>query len=158
MTAAIALAVVLVVAVAGMSLAMQAQNPQQAAPRPQPQQSRGPRVPGPPRRMRERRPTPSPPPPPPAAPSPPPEAKPPELLRTGSPAPAKVLSVVDERTLGLVTRSRLNIRVEPVGGESWEVTVRVAFQTPEARAGVRVGGTVQVRYDPADHNRVVVEL
>ena len=158
MTAAIALAVVLVVAVAGMSLAMQAQNPQQAAPRPQPQQQRGPRMPGPPRRIRERRPTPAPPPPPEAAPPPPAEVKPPELLRTGTAASAKVLSVVDERTVGLLTRSRLNLRVEPAQGDPWEVTVRVAFPTPEARASVHVGGTVQVRYDPADHNRVVVEL
>jgi hypothetical protein len=82
----------------------------------------------------------------------------PELLRTGVPAEAKVVSVVDERTIGPVTRSRLALKVEPADGPAFEVTLRVAFQTPEARARVKVGGTVPVRYDSDDRTRVVVDL
>lgn len=80
------------------------------------------------------------------------------MLRTGTPADARVVSVVDERTIGPVTRSRLALRIEPAVGSPYEVTVRVAFQTPEARARVKVGGIVSVRYDPADRTRVVVDL
>jgi hypothetical protein len=158
MTAAVALAVVLVIAVAGLSLAMQTQRslPGQAggpvaAPRPMP-----------PRRVRERR-TPTPEPPPPA---PDPidlapkeaEAKGPELLRTGTAAAAKVMSVVDERVVGPVTRSRLNLAIEATDGKTFEITVRHAFPTPAARSKVKVGGTIPVRYDPDDHGRVVVDL
>jgi len=71
---------------------------------------------------------------------------------------AIVVSVVDERTLGPVTRSRLTLKVQPEEGENFEVTTRVAFPTPEARARVKVGSTIPVRYDPADHRRVVVEV
>jgi hypothetical protein len=144
MTPAVALAVVLVIAVAGLSLALQTQRPVQ--------QSRT----AAPRRVRERRPTP----PPPPEPAPEPTvatSKGPELLRTGVPAQAKVISVVDERTLGPVTRSRLSLQVEPGSGASFEVTIRVAFPTPEARAKVRVGGTVAVRFDQDDHSRVVLD-
>ena len=72
-------------------------------------------------------------------------------------AKAVVLSVVDERTLGPVTRCRLTLRVEPGEGDPFEVTARVAFPTPEERAKVKVGATVAVRYDAEDHRRVVVE-
>ena len=72
-------------------------------------------------------------------------------------AKAVVLSVVDERTLGPVTRCRLTLRVEPGEEDAFEVTARVAFPTPEERARVRVGATVAVRYDSEDHRRVVVE-
>ena len=75
-----------------------------------------------------------------------------------SQAHALVISVVDERTLGPVTRSRLTLRVEPLGGEAFEVTTRVAFPTPEERARVKVGATIPVRYDAGDHRRVVVEI
>lgn len=74
-----------------------------------------------------------------------------------SQAQALVISVVDERTLGPVTRSRLTLRVEPVHGEAFEVTTRVAFPTPEHRAKVKVGATIPVRYDSDDHRRVVVD-
>ncbi len=154
MTAALALAVVLVIAVAGMSLAMQTQRPVTQAPRP-------PRVPPVPRRNRDRRSnTPSVPdrPPTEASSEPDPFPKGPELIRTGATADAKVISVVDERTLGPVTRSRLNLRVEPASGDSFEVTIRVAFSTPQQRAGVRVGGTVPVRYDADDRSRVMLDL
>ncbi|HYA44206.1 MAG TPA: hypothetical protein VED59_01260, partial [Acidimicrobiales bacterium] len=77
------------------------------------------------------------------------------LSTTGT---AVVVSVVDERTLGPVTRSRLTLRVQPAEGEPFEVTTRVAFPTPEARASVKVGGSIPVRYDPADHRRVVVDM
>jgi hypothetical protein len=148
MTAAVALAVVLVIAVAGMSLAMQTQRPVPPG---------ASRVPTPPRRTRERRA---------ATPEPvvAPESKDPEgsrgpeLLRSGTPAEAKVVSVIDERTLGPVTRSRLQLDVRPSDTGPFEVTLRVAFPTPEARARVRVGGTVPVRYDPADHSRVILDL
>ncbi|MDA8303031.1 MAG: hypothetical protein M0005_16165 [Actinomycetota bacterium] len=72
-------------------------------------------------------------------------------------AKAVVLSVVDERTLGPVTRCRLTLRVEPGGEDAFEVTARVAFPTPEERARVKVGATVAVRYDSEDHRRIVVE-
>ena len=72
-------------------------------------------------------------------------------------AQALVISVVDERTLGPVTRSRLTLRVEPAQGEAFEVTTRVAFQTPEDRAKVKVGRIIPVRYDSEDHRRVVVD-
>ncbi|MCU4187509.1 hypothetical protein K6U06_24340 [Acidiferrimicrobium sp. IK] len=148
MTGAVALAIVLVIAVAGMSLAMQTQRPVQSPPRPQ---GAGPR------RVRERRPSPTPPPPPPPRPADPePEWKGPELLRTGAKAEAKVVSVVDERTLGPVTRSRLVLGLS-VGGQEWEVTVRHAFQTPDSRSKVKVGGTVPVRYNPDDHTKVVLD-
>jgi hypothetical protein len=159
MTAAVALAVVLVIAVAGLSLAMQTQHslPGQGGggsppPRPTP----------PPRRVRERR---TPPPPPPT--SPPeaveallkePEPKGPELLRTGTAAAAKVMSVVDERVVGPVTRSRLSLAIEAADGKTFEITVRHAFPTPASRSKVKVGGTIPVRYDPDDHARVVVDL
>jgi hypothetical protein len=68
------------------------------------------------------------------------------------------MSVVDERTLGPVTRSRLTLRVDPTEGEAFEVTTRVAFPTPEHRARVKVGALIPVRYDPDDHRRVVVDL
>jgi hypothetical protein len=158
MTAAVALAVVLVIAVAGLSLAMQTQRslPGQGGgsvppPRPTP----------PPRRVRERR---APTPPPPPTPDPvdvlakEPEPKGPELLRTGTSAAAKVMSVVDERVVGPVTRSRLNLAIEAADGKTFEITVRHAFPTPAARSKVKVGGTIPVRYDPDDHGRVVVDL
>src|SRR5579862_4392906 len=89
--------------------------------------------------------------PPPSVPDlPEPELKGPDLLRTGESAEAKVISVVDERTIGPVTRSRLELRIEPDGGAPFEVTVRVAFQTPEARSKVKVGGTIPIRYDRTD--------
>lgn len=148
MTGAVALAIVLVIAVAGLSLAMQTQRPVQPPARP----TAGPR------RQRERRPAtpPAPPPPPPPA-DPEPEWKGPELLRSGTLAEAKVVSVVDERTLGPVTRSRLVLGLA-ADGEEWEVTVRHAFQTPGARARVRVGGTVPVRYNPDERTKVVLDL
>jgi hypothetical protein len=159
MTAAVALAVVLVIAVAGLSLAMQTQRslPGQAGGSPSP-----PRQPPPPRRVRERRA----PQPPPSRPDPDPvgavakepEPKGPELLRTGTAAAAKVLSVVDERVVGPVTRSRLNLAIEAADGHTFEITVRFAFPTPAARSKVKVGGTIPVRYDPDDHGRVVVDL
>ncbi len=157
MTAAVALAVVLVIAVAGMSLAMQAQRP--------PLQTRGTRtprtarnpVPGRVRRARDR---PSPPPSTPVpAPDPMPvaESKGPELLRSGVPAQAKVVSVVDERVVGPVTRSRLNLQIQPEGGAAFEVTIRHAFPTAEVRAKVKVGGSIAVRYDKDDHRKVVID-
>jgi hypothetical protein len=147
-TGAVALAVVLVIAVAGMSLAMQTQRPVQSQPRPRPQGAQ--------RRPRERAPAPPPKPPPPADPEP--EWKGPELLRSGTGAEAKVISVVDERTLGPVTRSRLTLSITPAeGGEPFEVTIRTAFPTPEARSRVKVGGTVAVRYDSDDRSRVVLD-
>jgi hypothetical protein len=156
MAAAIALAVVLVIAVAGMSLAMQAQRPLQ------PNQTRQPRTPRPPvpgrvRRVRDR-PTPPPPPPmPDPTPMPTVESKGPELLRSGLPAKARVVNVVDERVVGPVTRSRLTLSIQPEGSESFEVTIRHAFQTIESRAAVKVGGTVAVRYDKDEHRKVVID-
>jgi hypothetical protein len=157
MTGAVALAVVLVIAVGGLSLAMQSQrtgqSPQGARP------PRPPRAPSPPRRSRDRRSTP---PPPPEVALPPdptePELRGPELLRSGEPAAAKVISVVDERTIGPVTRSRLTLQIEPGDAPAFEVTTRVAFPTPAARARVKVGGTIPVRYDRDEPTRIVVDL
>lgn len=87
-----------------------------------------------------------------------PEFKGPDLLRTGTSAQAKVVSVVDERTIGPVTRSRLVLTIEPQNGEPLEVTVRHAFPTPDSRASVKVGGTVPVRFDPDEPRRVVIDL
>ena len=168
MTAAIALAIVLVVVVAGASMAMESQRTGPITAGRPPRPARPPRTPraaesGPGfgRRARGRNrgtvdPTAADGPPPPATPEP--EIKGPELLRTGVSSEAKVISVVDERTIGPVTRSRLALRVEPEDGEPFEVTVRVAFQTPESRAAVKVGGSVPVRFDPDDRSRVVVDL
>jgi hypothetical protein len=69
-----------------------------------------------------------------------------------------VVSVVDERTVGPVTRSRLTLEIDPEKGDRFQVTTRTAFPSPAARASVKVGGTVPVRYDPDDHARVVVDL
>lgn len=80
-----------------------------------------------------------------------------DLKPLNTQAQALVMSVVDERTLGPVTRSRLTLRVQPAEGEPFEVTTRVAFPTPEERARVKVGGTIPVRYDSYDHRRVVVD-
>lgn len=150
MTAAIALAIVLVVVIAGLSLAMQGQKPVQmpgSAPR---------RPPSPPRRpARERRTTAQPPTPKPARTVETPRG--PELLRTGVRAPARVISVVDERTLGSITHSRLNLEVKPEGQPSFEVQLRMTFPNPEARSEVRVGRTVPVRFDPDNHRRVVLD-
>ena len=159
------LTVLLVIVVAGLSLAMQSQQTLQG-PRPtRPQRpTRAPRVPrppSPPRRIRERKPQ------PPAEDLPSPPLDPaeaellkagPEILRSGEEAQAKVVSVVDERTIGPVTRSRITVQVEPGEGEPFEVTTRVAFPTPESRAKVKVGGTVTVHYDKDDPTRVVVDL
>ena len=69
-----------------------------------------------------------------------------------------MLSVVDERTTGPVTRSRLTLEIKPEDESAFEVVVRVTFATPESRTQVKVGGTVAVRYDKDDHNKVVVDL
>ena len=157
MAAAIALAVVLIVAVAGMSLAMQSQHPAAGPAKARPSRSTRPTA-GPPRRIRERKPTPPPPPPTPSVVLPEdPAPKVPELLRTGVPAHARVVNVVDERVVGPVTRSRLTLQVEPDGGEAFEVSIRHAFPTAASRAAVRVGGTVTVRYDREDHHRVLLD-
>jgi hypothetical protein len=157
MTGAVALAIVLVIAVAGLSLAMQSQRTAQS-----PQTPRAPRVPRPPtppRRTRDRKATPPAPAETPLPPEPPePEVRGPELLRSGEPAEAKVISVVDERTIGPVTRSRLTLEITRDEGAPVEVTTRVAFPTPAARARVKVGGTVPVRYDRDDPTRIVVDL
>jgi hypothetical protein len=156
-TAAIALAVVLVIVVAGASMAMENQRsattPSSRPPsQPRPSQARTRPAKGGPR---GRKPAPA----EEAAPPPAePEVKPTEILPSFAHARARVLSVVDERTIGPVTRSRLSVRVEPEGAEPFEATVRVAFQTPQSRAAVKVGGTLDVRFDPDDHSRVVVEL
>lgn len=157
MTGAIALAIVLVIVVAGMSMAMQSQRAGQA--QGPVRQARPPRPPTASRRTRDRRapesvPAPDAPPPP----GDEPEVRGPELLRTGIPADAKVISVVDERTIGPVTRSRLVLRIEPADGDPFEVTTRFAFPSPAARASVKVGGTVPVRYDKDDRTRIVVAL
>jgi hypothetical protein len=157
MAAAVALAIVLIVAVAGMSLAMQTQRPAAGqAPRQAPRPPRPPRSTTiNPRRVRERR---QPPPPTEAAPpAPDPVPKVPELLRTGVPSTAKVVNVVDERVVGPVTRSRITLRIEPEGAEAFEVSIRHAFPTAEARAKVRVGGEVAVRYDRDDHHKAVLD-
>jgi hypothetical protein len=159
-TGAVALAIVLVVAVGGISMAMQSQRtgPSPGGPR----TSRIPRPsrPSPGRRGRERRnPSPSDLPPPDVPPADKePEIRGPELLRSGVTAEAKVLSVVDERTTGPVTRSRLTLEIAPDEGSAFEVVVRVTFSTPESRSRVRVGGTVPVRYDKDDHSKVVVDV
>jgi len=174
MGAALALAIMLVVVVGVLSLAVNAQGPFQgtgAASRPiRPARAEHPGAapPGPARparrpprerneRSRERQ-----------ASSPPPPARqdhpsdPDQLFGDVKPlhsqAHALVMSVVDERTLGPVTRSRLTLRVDPTEGEAFEVTTRVAFPTPEHRARVKVGALIPVRYDPDDHRRVVVDL
>ncbi len=157
MTGAVALAIVLVIAVVGLSLAMQSQRTAQTPNAPRP--PRVPRPPTPPRRTRDRR---TPPPPPaetqPAPDVPEPETRGPELLRSGEPAEAKVISVVDERTIGPVTRSRLTLEIPRSDGPPVEVTTRVAFPTPAARSRVKVGGTIPVRYDRDDPSRLVVDL
>jgi hypothetical protein len=156
LTGAIALAVVLVIAVAGISMAMQGQrtgNPTAGRPT-----TRPPRPPVAPRRRAERRTPPTPAPPDMPPPTVEPELRGPELLRSGVPADAKVISVVDERTIGPVTRSRLTLQIQPEEGEPFEVTTRFAFPTPAARARVKVGGSVPVRYDKDDRTRIVVDL
>jgi hypothetical protein len=81
-----------------------------------------------------------------------------DLKPLNTQAQALVISVVDERTLGPVTRSRLTLQVELPEGKAFEVTTRVAFPTPEDRARVKVGSTIPVRYDSNDHRRVVVDM
>ncbi len=160
MTGAVALAIVLVIAVAGLSLAMQSQRTAQSPQSPPaPRAPRIPRPPSPPRRSRDRRATPQPPAETPEPAEPPePEPRGPELLRSGEPAEAKVISVVDERTIGPVTRSRLTLEFPRQDGRPVEVTTRVAFPTPAARGRVKVGGTIPVRYDRDDPTRIVVDL
>lgn len=87
-----------------------------------------------------------------------PEGKGPELFRTGVSAEAKVISVVDERTIGPVTKSRLALEITPPEGKPFEVTIRHTFPTSESRAKVKVGGTIPVRYDKDDRTKVVVDL
>ena len=180
MGAALALAVMLVVVVAIMSLAVNAQGPFQAtgqgaqragparapAPSPSASERRRQAPPEQPRRpprdkaerSRERRGA-----PPVEVPADPAPAADPlvplaDLRPLDTEATATVISVVDERTLGPVTRSRLSLRVHPPSGEEFEVTTRVAFPTPEARAKVKVGSTIAVRYDQDDRRRVVVDM
>lgn len=151
--------VVLVIVVIGLSIAMQSQQTMQGTRTSRP--SRPARAPSPSRRTRDRKPQ------PPAADVPPPPSErgagdsdvpAPDLLRTGEATDARVISVVDERTIGPVTRSRLTVEIRPGDGEPFEVTTRVAFPTHEARAKVKVGGTVKVHYDKDDHSRVVVDI
>ncbi len=181
MGAALALAVMLVVVVAIMSLAVNAQGPFQAT-GPGAQAGRPSRTPGPPPTAPERR-RPAPPEQPrrppkdkaersrerrgaqppvevPAEPAPSSDPLAPlaDLRPLDTEATATVISVVDERTLGPVTRSRLSLRVKPPSGDEFEVTTRVAFPTPEARARVKVGSTISVRYDHDDRRRVVVDM
>ena len=158
-TGAVALTVVLVIVVMGLSLAMQSQQTMQGTRVSPP--ARPARSPSAPKRTRERKPQPA------ASDVPPPSAEPavgetdvnpPDLLRTGEQTDAKIISVVDERTIGPVTRSRLTVEITPADGDPFEVTTRVAFPTQEARARVKVGGTVKVHYDKDDHSRVVVDI
>lgn len=170
MTAAIALAIVLAIVVAGASMALESQRAagQPARPRPARPAARPPRTgPAPTERSRrtlrptrERTPAESSVPdyPPPSVPAEPPESRGPELLRSGKAGQAKVVSVVDERIIGPVTRSRLVLRIQPEGAEPIEVTVRHAFPTPQSRGQVAVGADVPVRYDPSDPHRVVIDL
>lgn len=164
MTGAVALAVVLVVAVAGISMALESQhNAQGPVTRRVPRPPMAPPSPRRPRadRIRDRGKSES----GPVSAMPPPvpdptggEIKGPELLRIGETATAKVISVVDERTIGPVTRSRLVLQVQPTDGDGFEVTVRHAFPTPESRGLVKVGGSLPVRYDKDDRTRVVIDL
>ena len=48
-----------------------------------------------------------------------------------------MISVVDERTIGPVTRSRLTLEIPREGGPPIEVITRVAFPTPAARGASR---------------------
>jgi len=159
-TAALALAIVLAVAVAGVSMAMEGQKETAGPVRSRRSVVRPPTVRGRPLRDRGRdkaRPQAG-------APEhqvperPAEETKGPELLRTGKPAQAKVVSVVDERVIGPVTRSRLVLSFTPEAGAAQEVTLRFAFPSLESRAAVKVGGSIPVRYDPEDPRRVVVDL
>jgi hypothetical protein len=80
-----------------------------------------------------------------------------DLRPLNTKAQALVISVVDERTLGPVTKSKLKLRIQPEEGDAFEVDTRFNFPTPEDRARVKVGGTIPVRYDSNDHRRVVVD-
>jgi hypothetical protein len=80
-----------------------------------------------------------------------------DLKPLNTQANALVMSVVDERIIGPVTKSKLTLRVQPTEGEPFELTARVSFPTPEERARVKVGGTLPIRYDSFDHRRVVVD-
>ncbi len=159
MAAAIALAVVLVIAVAGLSLAMQTQHPLQAPGRPRTMRPPGARPADAPRRPRRSTPKPAPSPTPPPTPEPavPVSSPGPELLRSGVASAARVVSVVDERVVGPVTRSRLTLMVEPEGAEPFEVSLRHAFPSPAARGRVKVGGTIPVRYDRDKPKKVVID-
>ena len=168
MTAAIALAIVLVIAVAGASMAMESQRTAQPAgrrpvrpvtrPNRATDRERARRAGRTKEKAKAPEPAESEPTPTSAMPTAQPEFKGPELLRTGVSAEARVVSVVDERTIGPVTRSRLVLRIQPSGSDPVEVTVRHAFPTPESRGQVKVGGPLPVRYDADDPRRVVVDL
>jgi hypothetical protein len=170
----VALAIMLVVVVGVLSLAVNAQGPFQGgsplgqarparASHPGAQPSPPGRAPRRPARDRAERSRERPPVPPPAAPAkgPQQQAEPDvpigDLKPLNTQAQALVMSVVDERTLGPVTRSRLTLRIQPTDGEAFEVTTRVAFPTPEERARIKVGKTIGDRYDSEDHRRVVVD-
>jgi hypothetical protein len=150
MGAALALAIMLVVVVAGLSLALSSQGtlPQGGRPgrpvrpvRP-PGASAHPGAAAPPLRRpapRRRSPEPT------VVPGPEPTVEPPvqeptKVRRPGVEIEAIVVSVVDERTLGPVTRSR------------------VAFPTPQARERCKVGGRLTVLYDPEHHRKVWVDV
>jgi len=170
----VALAIMLVVVVGVLSLAVNAQGPfQGGAPLGQARPARashpGAQPPSPgraprrPTRDRAERSRERPAAPPPAAPAKGPQQQVEPDIPVGDLKPlntqaqALVMSVVDERTLGPVTRSRLTLRIQPTDGEPFEVTTRVAFPTPEERARIKVGKTIGVRYDSEDHRRVVVD-
>ncbi|HTV12779.1 MAG TPA: hypothetical protein VME20_13070 [Acidimicrobiales bacterium] len=177
MGAALALAIMLVVVVGILSLAVNAQGPFQGGTAtgrvPRPTRSShpggGPTVTAserpprrPPRERNERKDRQV------GQPAPPPQREPDQVVEPdqsftdlkplSGQAQALVISVVDERTLGPVTRSRLTLRVEPPQGDAFEVTTRVAFPTPEERARIKVGALIPVRYDENDHRRVVVDM
>jgi hypothetical protein len=78
-----------------------------------------------------------------------------ELLQNGESAPATVLAV-REPPEEPNPRPRLTLEVHPATGSPYEVDCKALAAHPAA-AGLKAGDFLQVKVDPADRQRVVVD-
>lgn len=78
-----------------------------------------------------------------------------ELLQHGEPAPATVLAV-REPAEEPNAQPRLTLEVHPVTGSPYEVDCKALAAHPAA-AGLKPGDFLQVKIDPSDRQRVVVD-
>jgi hypothetical protein len=79
-----------------------------------------------------------------------------KLLREGAQAEAVVIGLGGGKQSGALFGLKLRVRFED--GSTEEVYRRVGFHGPNELPWFVVGSTVPVRYDPADHSRIELDL